>query len=95
MPKIGERVSIDDQLMVINETWDFTPELKRARMLRDAGKQSFGESKLVAEFPAKLYYMWAKEAGLDPSDHEAMAEVAARKLQSGEYAHFRVWEGTF
>ena len=39
--------------------------------------------------------VWLKEAGVAWSDTEAAKEVIQRKIISGEFAKFRVWEGTY
>jgi hypothetical protein len=38
---------------------------------------------------------WLKEAGVEWSDTEAAKEVVKRKMMSGEFAKFRVWEGSY
>ncbi len=38
---------------------------------------------------------WLKEAGVDWSDRGAAQEVIKRKMLSGDFAKFRVWEGTY
>jgi hypothetical protein len=38
---------------------------------------------------------WLKEAGVDWSDHGAAQEVIKRKMLSGDFNKFRVWEGKY
>jgi hypothetical protein len=38
---------------------------------------------------------WLKEAGVSWSDTEAAKEVVKRKMMSGEFSKFRVWEGSY
>jgi hypothetical protein len=39
--------------------------------------------------------MWLKEAGVRWDDHEAKKQIIRKKLLSGDFAAFRVWEGTY
>jgi len=42
-----------------------------------------------------LLAQWARDAGIKWDDREAMREMLDRKLMSGEFAAFRVWEGRY
>tara|TARA_Y100000356_G_C11224692_1_gene271246 strand:+ start:718 stop:1014 length:297 start_codon:yes stop_codon:yes gene_type:complete len=79
----------------IKTTYDTAPSLEKAKQLRDAGATDFGESKLVGHIPMFLVTEWMKEAGVDPSNTHARAEILRKKLLSGEFDKFRVWKGTF
>jgi hypothetical protein len=94
--KIREQVRFEDDTLILKQTHDAGPALREARLLRDAEKTRFGKGGVhVASIPARMFYEWAKEAGVSPSDHEAMQEIVARKLNDPAYLHFRVWEGRF
>jgi hypothetical protein len=80
--------------IITKKTWDVEPTLDRARMSRDRGAK-FGESYHVADIPTFMIYEWLKEAGVSPTDHEAAQEVVKRKILSGEFNGFRVWEGNY
>lgn len=91
---LNERVAGDDEGLVIRKTFDATDTLNWNRQARDAGQQSFGESKLIGRVPGPLVAMWMKEAGVEWGTPEA-EEVLKRKMLDGEFAKFRVWEGTY
>lgn len=91
---LNERVAGDDEGLVIRKTFDATDTLDWARKARDAGRQDFGESKLIGRVPGPLVDVWLKEAGVQWGTPEA-AEVLKRKMLDGEFSKFRVWEGTF
>jgi hypothetical protein len=93
--KVAEDMRVDGDQLVVRQTHDFTPVVEQARGLRDAGKQYFGESAFVGRIPTKLFFEWLKEAGVDPTDHQAAEDVLSRKLMSGDFAQFRVWDGKF
>ena len=80
--------------IITKKTWDVEPILNRARAARDKGP-AFGESRHVADIPTFMIYEWLKEAGVDPTDHDAVQEVMKRKILSGDFNQFRVWEGTY
>ena len=93
--KLAEQVTVDGNRLVVKQTHDWNPTLNAAKALRLNAKTDFGESKLAALVPMKLWHEWAKSAGVRPDDHEAMADVVARNLNDPDYAHLRVWEGKF
>lgn len=97
MTKLREIIHYDhqDHRLIVQETHDFTPVLEKAKALRNAGRESFGESKLVGMVPMKIWHEWAKKHGVKPSDNAAMKEVVARELNDSDNAHLRVWEGKF
>ena len=100
MTKIKEELLFDEteKKVVVKETHDYTPVLDRARALRSAGMDGMDknrDNRLVGLVPLKLFYQWAKEAGVDPTDGHAMQEVLARNLHDRDNSQFRVWEGTF
>ena len=93
--KIRQEYKAEGDKLIVKKTHDYTPELKYARVLRDAGKQAMGESRLIGTIPASLVNEWLKEAGVSWDDTEARQEVVKRKILSGEFDKFRVWEGTY
>jgi hypothetical protein len=95
--KIGEQfIPGDDRdTFHIKETFDAQAALDQAAALRSADATRMGESRLVAEVPMWLVEMWMKEAGVAHNDNAARQEVLNRKLQSGEFSKFRVWDGTY
>jgi hypothetical protein len=42
-----------------------------------------------------LVAQWARDAGLNWDDTQAMQDMLSKKLMSGEFSQFRVWEGRF
>lgn len=94
MSKISERLILDGQKAIVQETHDFNPILSHANQLRAAGRENFGESKLVGVVPMKLWAEWAKDAGLKLDD-PAMGDVIARKMNDPDFAHLRVWKGRY
>ena len=84
----------DDGKLILQRTHDPNPALERVKQLRDAGKQDFGDSKMIAEVPTWVVGEWLKEAGV-AWDDPAMDDVIKKKLLSGDVAAFRVWEGTY
>lgn len=95
--KIGEQfIPGDDRdTFHIKETFDAQAALDQAAALRSADATHMGESRLVAEVPMWLVEMWMKEAGVAHNDNAARQEVLNRKLQSGEFSKFRVWDGRY
>lgn len=95
MSKIAEKMFEEDGKIIVQQTHDFTPVLERAKALKSAGADSFGESKLVGLVPMKVWAEWAKKWGVNPNDTAAMREVVAREMNSSDNAHLRVWEGRY
>jgi hypothetical protein len=95
MSKIAERMFEEDGKIIVQQTHDFSPVLERAKALKSAGADSFGESKLVGLVPMKVWAEWAKKWGVNPNDTAAMREVVAREMNSSDNAHLRVWEGRY
>lgn len=83
--------------IIHQKTHDFTPELNRAKVLRETiGEEQKGaDKKLVGTIPMALIGEWIKEAGVEWSDRPAVQEVVKRKILSGEFDQFRVWKGKY
>ena len=93
--KIAEKVKFEDDKLIVQQTHDWNPILKKAKDLKSAGADRLGESRLVGLVPMKMWAEWAKKWGVNPNDSAAMKEVVARELQNSDNAHLRVWEGKF
>ena len=95
MAKISETISFEHDHMVIKQRHDVSQALKDARAAKDAGIGMSGENRLVGFLDGAVLAAWLKEAGVEWSDTEAAKEVVKRKMMSGEFAKFRVWEGSY
>jgi len=95
MAKISEKISFEHDHMVIKQRHDVSQALKDARMARDAGIGMSGENRIVGFLEPAIIGAWLKEAGVAWSDTEAAKEVVQKKIISGEFDKFRVWEGTY
>ena len=95
MAKISENISFEHDHMVIKQRHDVSQALKDARMARDAGIGMSGENRIVGFLQPAIIGAWLKEAGVAWSDTEAAKEVVQKKIISGEFDKFRVWEGTY
>jgi hypothetical protein len=95
--KIGEKIHHEDngQKLVIEEIHENAPYLKQAEILRSAGAGMTGENRLVGRIPMHLISQWLREAGLRWDDHDAVQDLIRRKMLSGDFDKFRVWEGTY
>ena len=95
MAKISENISFEHDHMVIKQRHDVSQALKDARMARDAGIGMSGENRIIGFLEPAIIGAWLKEAGVAWSDTEAAKEVVQKKIISGEFDKFRVWEGTY
>ena len=95
MAKISEKNSFDHDHMVIKQRHDVSQALKDVRMAKDAGIGMSGEKRLAGFLDGAVLASWLKEAGVSWSDTEAAKEVVKRKMMSGEFSKFRVWEGSY
>lgn len=97
MAKVGEQLLYDnaEDKLIIKKTFDMNAELKRAEMLRNSGIGQKGDKRLVGSIPLNLINQWLKEAGVAWDDVHGRQEVIRRKILSGEFDKFRVWNGTF
>lgn len=91
--KLSEQVKFEDERMVVQQTHDWTPIADLSRSMQSAGAWNFGESRLVANIPMKLWAEWAKRHGVRADDHGAMREVLHKELMNPDNAAFRVWDG--
>jgi predicted TIM-barrel enzyme len=95
MVKVSEKISFEHDNMVIKQRHDVSQALRDAQVARDAGVGMSGENRLAGFLDGAVLASWLKEAGVAWSDTEAAKEVVKRKMMSGEFAKFRVWEGSY
>lgn len=97
MSKIKEVVHHDDggDTLTVETVYDNEPTLNQVKQIKDAGLGQKGDNRLVGRIPMHILSQWLKEAGVDWSDRGAAQEVIKRKMLSGDFAKFRVWEGTY
>jgi hypothetical protein len=70
----------------------------RAKNARDRGldkKVQFaeGDMRLLAEVPMIFIHKWMKESGIHPSNTRELDAYILKKIQSGEFDKFKVWNG--
>jgi hypothetical protein len=96
--KIAEKVHHDDggKTLTIESVYDMEPTINQVKDLKQVGfDQQKGDNRLVGRIPMNIMAQWLKEAGVKWDDHKAAEEVIKRKILSGDFSKFRVWEGTF
>lgn len=96
MSDVVERWGRHDDKIVIQRSQDVQPVLDQNAALRSAGMDNFGKDNwCVGRVPVLVVEQWMKEAGVRWDDPEGFQRVMKRKLLDGEFAKFRVHEGTF
>ncbi len=95
MAKISEIIDFEHDHMVIKKRHDVSQALNDVQKAKDAGIGMSGENRLVGFLDGAVLAQWLKEAGVSWSDTEAAKEVVKRKMMSGEFAKFRVWDGSY
>lgn len=97
--KLGEQfVDGEGSTFHVKTTYDLDPTFKKAEMLRHAGADKFGDSRLVGTIPGWLVTEWMKEAGVsynDPDAENKRNEIVRQKMLSGEFSKLRIWEGSY
>ena len=92
--KISEKITFDDDKMIIKKTHDASVALKDAAHAREVTQNSFGSDyKHVGNVDMAMVNIWLKEAGVAWTDTQAVKDVIKKKLMSNEYSGLRVWEG--
>jgi hypothetical protein len=91
--KLSEKMTVEDGKLMVQQTHDWTPIAEKSKALQNAGAWEFGESRLVANIPLKMWTEWAKKHGVRADDHGAMREVVHKELMNPDNAAFRVWDG--
>jgi hypothetical protein len=92
---VRERAFHQDGKLVIHRQMDMDPVLESNARLRAAGAGRVGEMVCLGRVPTFMVSLWLQEAGVDWSDSHAVNEVIKRKLESGEFAKFRISEGEY
>jgi hypothetical protein len=95
MPKVSEIIDFEHDHMVIKKKHDVSQALNDVQKAKDAGIGMSGENRLVGFLDGAVLAQWLKEAGVSWSDTEAAKEVVKRKMMSGEFSKFRVWDGSY
>lgn len=95
MPKVSEIIDFEHDHMVIKKRHDVSQALNDVQKAKDAGIGMSGENRLVGFLDGAVLAQWLKEAGVSWSDTEAAKEVVKRKMMSGEFSKFRVWDGSY
>ena len=95
MAKVSEKIDFEHDHMVIKQRHDVSQALNDVQKAKDAGVGMSGENRLVGFLDGAVLGAWLKEAGVSWSDTEAAKEVVKRKMKSGEFSKFRVWEGSY
>lgn len=94
--KLSEKVSFDDDKLIIKKTFDASHMLNDAKHAREVAQNSFASDyKHVGNVDLGLLGVWLKEAGVSWEDTEAMKDVIKRKMMSNEFSALRVWEGSY
>ena len=95
--KIGEQWHFDQQenKWIQKKTHDFSVGTEYAKKIKETNGGVIGEGRLVGTIPLALINEWCKEAGISWDDTHAKQEVVKRKILSGEFDKFRVWEGKY
>lgn len=94
--KIKERITFEDDKIIVKKTHDASVALKDAQHAREVTQNSFGSDyKHVGNVDMALLGVWLKEAGVEWTDTPAVKEVLKKKLMSNEFSGLRVWEGTW
>ena len=94
--KLSEKVSFDDDKLIIKKTFDASHMLNDAKHAREVTQNSFGSDyKHVGNVDLALLGVWLKEAGVSWEDTPAVKDVIKRKMMSNEFSALRVWEGSY
>lgn len=94
--RIGERVTVDGDKLIIKNTYNGDKMLDDARRARDTVEHSFGSDYKCAGFvDMALLGVWLREAGVAWTDTAAVKDVMKKKLMSNEFNALRVWEGSY
>ncbi len=93
-----EQWSTDEDKIIRQKTTDPNPAIKSAKQLRDAyqeGNHFAEDTRHIGRIDQHVLEMWMKEAGVTLDDRDAMAELIKRKMMDGDFAAFRVSEGSY
>lgn len=92
--KLADRLYDDGDKIIHKRTFDPNPTIAEVRSLKDTTAKT-GDMWHVGRIPSWMIGEWAKEAGLQMHDTQAMQDLIKRKLMSGEFNALRPHEGTF
>lgn len=90
-----DRVFTQDGQLVYHKQTDPTASLKAVEMAREATQSPMSDSWHVGRVDAHVLELWLKEAGVKFHEKDKVREVIRKKLLDGDFAAFRVKEGTF
>lgn len=93
--KIAEKWKFEDEKLILKSTFSATPAMDFARKIKDAGKETQGENKVLGVVPYPLWLVWAKKWGVSEDDRAGMLDVLKREMQNPDNRNLRVWSGTF
>lgn len=95
--KIAEEMVYDhdSKKFIHKQTHDFNHAMKYAKANKDMNGGKLGENRLVGTIPRALVMQWLNEAGVKWDDHQARTDIIKKKMLSGDFDKFRVWEGTY
>jgi len=94
--KVSEKISIEDDKLIIKKTFDASHMLNDAKHAREVTQNSFASDyKHVGNVDIALLGVWLKEAGVSWEDTPAVKDVIKRKMMSNEFSALRVWEGSY
>ena len=89
------RVFKDDGKLIVHKREDVEPVLDAVKFAREVPHTPMADSWHVARIPTVLIEQWLIEEGLTLDDREAVRDMIKRKMLSGEFAAFRVKDGTW
>jgi hypothetical protein len=90
-----DKIFKQDGKLVYHKQTDATASLEAVKMAREAPATPLADSVHVGRIDAHVLEMWLQEAGVKMHERDKVREVVRKKLLSGDFAKFRVWEGTF
>lgn len=90
-----DRVFEQDGKLILHKRTDPTPALEAVKAAKQAPVVPMSDSVHVGRIDKHVLEAWIKEAGVKFNDRAAVQEVIKRKLLDGDFAKFRVWEGSY
>jgi len=85
----------DGNKFTIQRQYDVSPILEQNKIIRDSGAGVTGENRLVGRIPMFMVTEWMKEAGVALDDNDGRKDIIRKKMMSGDFDKFRVWDGKF
>lgn len=90
-----DQLFTQDGKLVYHKQTDPNPSLQAVKMAREAEQSPMSDSWHVGRIDAHVLELWLKEAGVKYHERDKVKEVIRKKLLDGDFAAFRVKEGTF